>query len=153
MLHPGRGALITEPAHDRVLHRGAQQAPRPRCATYHCCICILLLLLSPLQGLTLPRSSLPLLLPQTSVTLQWTPPACKGSPVSSYTLVRNNGGPPGTASEGAFSLAYSGPDTAAVISGLRQGHEYYVRVRASNAVSAGGGPGRVRLALCGGQGG
>ncbi|KAJ9516125.1 hypothetical protein QJQ45_024552 [Haematococcus lacustris] len=75
--------------------------------------------------------------PQTSITLQWQAPAHHGSPITTFTLERDQGHlpalqPSAPGPGGAFGLAYAGPATQAVVAGLRPGHMYRFRLKADN---------------------
>ncbi len=52
-----------------------------------------------------------------AVTLRWAAPPDNGAPITGYTLEVDDG------AGGDFRLAYSGPDTAAAVTGLQVGGE------------------------------
>ncbi|KAL6758808.1 fibronectin type III [Haematococcus lacustris] len=84
-----------------------------------------------------PAPPVPLSATQTSITLQWQAPAHHGSPITTFTLERDQGHlpalqPSAPGPGGAFGLAYAGPATQAVVAGLRPGHMYRFRLRADN---------------------
>ncbi|GFR50352.1 hypothetical protein Agub_g12561 [Astrephomene gubernaculifera] len=61
-----------------------------------------------------------------TLTLRWTPPADNGSPVTGYSLERDDG------AGGDFALVYGGPNTTFTLKGLRPGTGYRFRLRADN---------------------